>query len=224
MISRPQSNMQYQTAGSSATRYQESLWDQEGSEAREYLLETRGLDAELVGTFGLGYVASPEPGHEQYRGRICIPYFNARGVTTLRFRGMPGREGNAKYLDMAGAKPLLYNITALLQGGNTLYVAEGELDTITATQMGLRTVGLSGAQKWQPHYRNLLTGYSRVIVLCDSDDDGVGLELGNLIKAKLPDAFVQLKPAPEGHDVNSAYVELGAQELLNHWRIDPEDD
>lgn len=216
---KPLSHLQRNEVGEAAERYQEALWGSDGAEALSYL-QGRGLSDESIAAFGLGVVAEPVAGHEKYRGRLCIPYWDMLGPTKVRFRALPGQPGNAKYLDAPGASPRMYNVTAIAKGGDVLHITEGEIDCITANQMGLNSVALPGVQAWHKRYRNLLAGYSVVRVLCDHDDSGVGLEMGERIKSELPDIFVQLLLAPEGHDVNSAYNELGQEELLAYWNLE----
>ena len=153
---------------------------------------------------------------------MSIPYFDAVGPVTLRFRAMPETETKAKYLDMPGAKSLIYNVTTLLQGGDTIHIAEGEVDCMTLEQMGLNAIGISGATKWAPHWKQLLNGYSKIVVLCDNDE--AGLEMGKALKQRMPNTFVQLKPAPEGHDVNSACLALGRDALLDYWNLNSEEE
>ncbi|MFD0384475.1 hypothetical protein ACFQ2B_26225 [Streptomyces stramineus] len=47
-----------------------------GSPAESYL-HHRGL-GEAAGRFKIGYVSDPIPGHDQYRGRLVIPYLRPR--------------------------------------------------------------------------------------------------------------------------------------------------
>ena len=60
------------------------------------------------------------------------------------------------------------------------------------------------------------------MVLCDNDE--AGLEMGKALKQRMPNTFVQLKPAPEGHDVNSACLALGRDALLDYWNLNSEEE
>lgn len=182
-------------------------------------MESRGFTHDSINTFGLGYVAQPVAGDEYMRGRIAFPYWDLRGVTTIRFRTAAAESEGPKFMDRPGAKSLMYNITTVDKGGDVIYLVEGEPDCIIAAQMGLPAVALSGVQKWKNNYRNLLSGFSNVRVICDNDDSGVGLELGQAVKAAMSDTYVQILPAPEGHDLNSAYLEFGAEALRERWEI-----
>ena len=166
----------------------------------------------------MGYVAEPIAGDEYMAGRIAFPYWNLRGVTAIRFRATPGMEG-PKFMSRAGAVDTLYNITVIDNGGDTIYMTEGEPDCIIANQLGLPAVALSGVQKWKPHFEHLLSGYSTIKVICDNDDSGQGAELGEKIKHEMADAYVQILKAPPGHDLNSAYLEMGKDALFEYWEL-----
>lgn len=163
-------------------------------------------------------MADPLPGDEYLAGRIAFPYWNLRGVTALRFRAAPGMDG-PKFMARAGVRDTMYNVSIIDQGGDLLYMTEGEPDCIIANQIGLPAVALSGVQKWKPHYDSLLSGYSTIRVICDNDDNGQGQELGEKIKHEMADAYVQILTAPPGHDLNSAYLEMGRDALFEYWGL-----
>ena len=173
-------------------------------------LEERGLwDEELVGTFLLGVVVDPAPGHEAYRGRLSIPYVTPSGVVNFRFRSLDGR--GPKYLG-PGAATNLFNVMALHQPGSLAVVCEGELDAVAATAAGLIAVGVPGAQAWKAHYARLLQEYERVIVAADGDE--AGANLGAVVKSAIEHAEVRLMP--DGHDVNSFLLERG-EDAFYEW-------
>ncbi len=61
----------------------------------------------------LGVVAEPEVGHEQYQGRLAIPYVTKSGVVDLRFRSLnPAVE--PKYMGLTGADTKMYNVLDIL--------------------------------------------------------------------------------------------------------------
>ena len=64
-------------------------------------LESRGIPLEVARLAQLGVVAEPDTGHEQYTGRLSIPYITKTGVVDLRFRSLnPAVE--PKYMGMVG--------------------------------------------------------------------------------------------------------------------------
>lgn len=167
----------------------------------------------VVNKFRLGYVGDPLPGHEQYRGCLAIPYLRWSAdkewaVVSMRFRRITG--DGPKYLTMAGDRPRLYNTLALLKDTPNVCITEGEIDTITATACGLASVGVPGAQAWQPWFREPFLGYRHVYVLADGDD--AGMAFGTKIVSALPNG--KLIPMPAGHDVNSLVTLKGKDALL----------
>lgn len=217
MISQPLSELQKKDLESQVRGYQEQL---KGSgEALEYLAG-RGLSEETVEQARLGFVADAAQGHEKFAGRIVIPYLTTSGPVGVRFRKLPSApEGVPKYQDVSGpmGKPRLYNVQSLAQdpGGSRVYVAEGEIDTLTAMQMGLTAVGISGVSKWQPFWKLLLEGYEQVFVLADNDDKGQGAEMAEAIANHMSNHDVRTVLMPSGHDVNSAFLEGGREALLD---------
>ncbi|MDS2171590.1 toprim domain-containing protein [Nesterenkonia sp. CL21] len=215
MISRPLSSEQKSELGSQATAYQAQLQDH--GEAMEYLL-SRGLTEQTVADARLGYVGDAAPEHQQVQGRISIPYLTTSGVVKLRFRAMPSSGAKAKYMDLGGADVKMYNALALArdQTGSTAYITEGEMDALIAQQLGYTAVGIAGVQGWRDHFGLMLDGFENVVILADNDDKGQGAEFGDMLASKLGNRSVKVVLMPAGHDVNSAYVDGGA-ESLRDW-------
>ena len=78
--------------------------------AADYL-SSRHLSVEEAGTFHLGVVVDPLPGHEPYRGRLAIPYITPSGVVDIRFRSLHGED--PKYMGLVGAETTMFNTQAL---------------------------------------------------------------------------------------------------------------
>lgn len=173
-----------------------------------YLMDERGLTEEVIERFRLGVVADPLPGHEQYRGKLVIPYLTNYGIAAIRFRRLGDSDGT-KYLSMAGDPPRIYNPAALGRGTVGICVAEGELDCITAEMCGLPCIGLPGANSWIPIWARLLAQYDQVMLLCDDDEAGRGL--ADKLSKDLPH---NLRPVTmdEG-DVNSFFLQHGREAL-----------
>lgn len=171
-------------------------------------MQERGLKPEAIERFRLGFVDDPLPGHEHMRGRISIPYLAPDGsVGTIRFRA-PGGSGGKKYLSMANDPPRLFNTSALEAPVTGLFVTEGELDAITVSMLDFPAVGVPGATAWNPVWRWVFAQYSVIYVLHDDDDPGK--DLADTICAQLDSA----RPIPmTGGDVNSCYLEMGADGL-----------
>lgn len=185
--------------GNAADRYHAHV-----DRAASYL-EERGLwDDGIVEKYRLGVVVDPTPEHEYATGRLSIPYITPTGVVNLKFRCIKGHDckaigGHAKYIGIDGLEDRVYNVQALHDATDVVYVAEGELDALSATEAGYPCVGVSGARKWQDHYTRLFEDFAEVVVFAEGDDDG--RDFGRRVRDELDNArVVQL---PDGEDVNS---------------------
>ena len=173
--------------------------------AAEYLA-TRNLSVEEAQRFHLGVVKDALPGHEQYAGRLAIPYITPSGVVDIRFRAI----GNAdpKYMGMPGAKTSMFNAQVVLTASDYICVTEGEIDCIT---MSVKTnhpaIGIPGANNWKPFYSKILDDFDTVIVLADGDS--AGMDFGKKVSRELGN--VNIVQMPEGHDVNSIVMLEGAE-------------
>lgn len=193
-----QSILQKELLGKAADKYAESI-----SQAEDYL-RNRGIPLEVARLASLGVVAEPEAGHEQYIGRLAIPYVTKTGVVDLRFRSLnPAVE--PKYMGLTGAETKMYNVLDIERAGDFIGVCEGELDTLTMSAcVGIPCVGVPGANSWKKHYTRLLADFERVFIFADGDQPGQ--EFARSLARELPVTIVQL---PDGEDVNSAYVKFG---------------
>lgn len=144
------------------------------------------------------------PGHEQFKGRLAIPYITPTGVVDLRFRSLGEEE--PKYLGLPGATTTMFNVYHLFTAQNYICVCEGELDTVVmASKTQHNTIGVPGASSWKPHYTRILDDFETVIVLADGDAAGGGF--AQKISRELSN--VRIVQMPEGEDVNSTYQTIG---------------
>ena len=172
--------------------------------AEEYLAQ-RSLSVEEASIFHLGVVDEPLPGHEQYKGRLSIPYITPSGVVDIRFRSMHGED--PKYMGLIGAKTTMFNTQACFVADKYICVTEGEFDCIIMSVKTLHpTIGIPGANNWKSHYTRILDDFDIVIVLADGD--AAGQEFGKKISRELPN--VNIISMPEGEDVNSIVTKLGS--------------
>lgn len=173
--------------------------------AAEYLA-TRNLSVEEAQRFHLGVVKDALPGHEQYTGRLAIPYITPSGVVDIRFRAI----GNAdpKYMGMPGAKTSMFNAQVVLTASDYICVTEGEIDCITVSvKTNHPAIGIPGANNWKPFYSKILDDFDTVIVLADGDT--AGMDFGKKVSRELGN--VNIVQMPEGHDVNSIVMLEGAE-------------
>ncbi|WP_328743458.1 topoisomerase [Streptomyces caniferus] len=143
-----------------------------------YLLD-RGIGREEATTYRLGVVADahPFPGHEKYRRWLAIPYLDRNGgPLAIRFRCLEEHDhrafGHGKYATVKDEPPRMYGVGSIHRAGDTIEVAEGELDRIILEKAGLHAVAIPGASIWQGRHRRMLAGFNRVRVWGDPDDAG----------------------------------------------------
>lgn len=141
-----------------------------------YLVE-RGLTAETIATFGLGYC---EKGI--HAGRIAIPIHNRDGKLVAYAGRWPGDppEGTEKYKLPKGFKKTLelFNLHRTIQekSDQPLVIVEGFFDCIKLWQSGIRRVvalmgsSLSAAQ--EDLIRKHTDAQTRVLLMLDEDDAG----------------------------------------------------
>jgi DNA primase len=194
-----QTVLQKELLGRATEKYGASIY-----RAEDYL-KNRGIPIEVARLASLGVVEEPEVGHEQYIGRLAIPYITKTGVVDLRFRSLnPAVE--PKYMGLTGAETKMYNVLDIEKANNFIGVCEGELDTVTMSGcIGIPCIGVPGANSWKKHYTRLLADFERVFVFADGDQPGT--EFARSLARELPVTIIQL---PDGHDVNSMFVQEGA--------------
>jgi DNA primase len=157
----------------------------------------------------LGVVIDPLPGHEQFRGRLAIPYITRSGVVDIRFRALGHEE--PKYLGLPGAKTHMYNVRAVMEAENSIAICEGEIDTMVLHyKVGIPAIGVPGANAWKKHYRRMLQDFDTIYVFADGDQPGqdfarsLAREMQGVVTLTLP----------EGEDVNSIFLQHGKEYFL----------
>ena len=204
-----QNLLQKELLDKAAAKYAANIY-----QAEDYLA-SRGITREVARLARFGVVGEPEVGHEQFQGRLSIPYITKTGVVDLRFRSLnPAVE--PKYMGMTGAETKMYNVLDIDRAGDWIGICEGELDTITLSAcVGIPCIGVPGANSWKKHYTRLLADFERVFVF--SDGDQPGKEFATNLSRELPVTIVQM---PDGEDVNSCYVRYGSQYIRERAGLD----
>ncbi|MFD8142587.1 toprim domain-containing protein [Streptomyces sp. NPDC059708] len=194
-----------------ARQYVTDLSSEEGASGLDWLAG-RMIDplSPEAAKFGLGFVANPLPGHEQYKGCIAIPYIAGDTVVKMRFRTL-SESATCKYLDMPGGSPRPYNVRALTRYSPYICLTEGEFDAMAAEAAGMPAVGLPGAESWRPEWSRLLKQYRTVYMLQDGD------EAGSRLTAAIGKDVPNLRAIPMGdskeHDVNQYLIDHGREAL-----------
>jgi DNA primase len=192
-----------------ATTYQNDLLGD--TDAQAYLA-SRGLSPAALATFHLGVVRSPLPGHEAYRGRLCIPYVTPAGVVNIRFRCAASHDCEAehhpKYLSGEGAGTNLYNVLDLKKDSPFICVAEGEIDAMSLSLAGLPAVGVPGVDTWQKHFSRCLEDFE--VIYAFGDGDKAGGKFSNFLARETRARPIRM---PAGKDCNDLFREEGAEGL-----------
>lgn len=207
------SKEQRELLSTTASQYAEHLDDAAG------WLEGRGIDLENARYEGLGVVVDPPAIHEQYAGRLSIPYITDFGPVMMSFRCMQDHSckdaGHGKYLKMKKFHPDmpvdLYGVRAFDDATDWIGVTEGELDSLILRQIGIPAIAVPGATNWEEHWPNVFEDLSRIYVFADGDD--AGLKLYERLRDKLSMPVLRVK-LPAGEDVNSTYLKYGAEAIV----------
>lgn len=181
--------------------YVDRLW--KNHEAFRWLY-SRGLTAEDIWDFELGYV----PGQDA----IHIPYFQ-RGIEIggrMRFLHPSG----PKYLPMrldgdeGHFKAHIYNVDVLLDPEH-VYVTEGEFDCMILRKLGMQAVGISGTTNFKKDWRWLFQHARSVTICFDYDENEAGQKAGNRLVAWIGQVCddVRRLELPVGIDVNDAFLD-----------------
>lgn len=178
-------------------------------------LESRGISAEIASRWQLGYVLEPLGGHEDYQGRLSIPYLTPAGTVTMKFRCVAHDDCRTmqcvKYLGEPGEVPRLFGVWNLRKDEPVIALCEGELDTIVATSVvGIPAVGVPGSTQWRSYWSHLFDGYDEVVLL--RDGDRAGREMSENLAGRLHN--LRIVKMPEGHDVSSFVLAEGRDALL----------
>lgn len=172
------------------------------------------LPDEYGNPWRLGFVAEPDPGHEHLAGRLCIPYLTPLGGPVgANFRCIEPHDcdeyGHKKYYAQTGMGKRLFGAWVLGTASPVIGITEGELDAIVASSVGIPSVAIPGAEKWQDHWGYLFDGFEEVLVL--GDGDKAGRRLADRLCGELP----QARPVniPDGYDVTTFVQQHGGAAL-----------
>ena len=174
-------------------------------------LQARGFNEQAARGAHLGVVGDPLPGHDQFTGRLVIPYMTPAGCVGLKFRDMTNH-AKTKYMGLPGQHPRLFNVRAFHAGTDHIAIVEGELDALILHDMvGVPAVGVPGASTWLPHMPRCFADYDRVFVICDNDtsnEQNPGQRLAKKIAEDIRGCSV-IQP-PDDCDVGDWFLREGA--------------
>lgn len=183
----------------------------------KYLMEERGLSADTIGKYQLGYMGEDfiksmrDRGHKMldlraaglvgedsnrplFMDRLVIPYINRDNVITLR-----GKKIGGNVLQVRGVSLSLFGSDNIRSYEGDVYICEGEFDTMYLDQLGYKVCGIPGADTFKEEWVTWFENARRVYILLDADDagrKGAG-KIKGLLGAK---ARVVELPSPDGED------------------------
>ena len=138
-----------------------------------YLAE-RGLSAETIQTFGLGFCTKG-----LQKDRIAIPIHNASGQLVAYAGRWPGASDKEKYQLPKGFKKSLELFTlhrAVAEKADPLLIVEGFFDCMKLWQAGIKRVvalmGSSLSTRQEELIRSHTVPLDRVLIVLDEDDAG----------------------------------------------------
>lgn len=120
-----------------------------------------------------------------YLARERVVYLGARTVDLEGWETPEWGHPEQKYKNLLNpgerreVSPVLWRrpFNEVPQKGDALVLVEGQLDCLAVLQAGLPCVGLSTSQltgRWLEWLRRLAKGYSRLVILADSEENGAG--------------------------------------------------
>lgn len=125
------------------------------------LAELRGWAPETLRVLGVGYDGQ----------RLTLPVHDGSGQLQNVLRYLPVRKnGEKKLLALKGRPRDLFPAPETLDG-DEVWLFEGEPDSITGHQLGLRATALPGVNGWRVEWASRF-GARRVIVCLDCDEQG----------------------------------------------------
>lgn len=157
----------------------------------------KGLDAEFLKSRGI-----VDAVHMGEHPALDIPYIDEKGAVIsvkrrLRFKG------KQKFTFVSGNNALYGLDTLNSYATDTLFIAEGESDTLTLMQVGLPALGVPGANSWQPHWVDKLRPFVRKVLV--PDPDTAGMKMVGKMSGVLSDNLYVLQLPPQYKDVSDYY-------------------
>ena len=207
-----------------AQYYSERLFDN----IDQYLyLEDRGLEEATIVQARLGYADGNLGAHLLQRGytpeeiketglirKDGSDYFKDEIIFPCLQYGRAMQLRGKKTQGMKGVPTILYNSDSII-GEDTVYICEGEMDTLTLQQMGFNTIDVPGVHNWKDEWTEEINEAKRVYIVFDQDKAGISGAEKTASKLGSKSRIVKL-PA-KGIDVNDWYVKFGKRREDFEW-------
>lgn len=191
-------------------------------------LKAHGLTPAIAEKYRLGFVNPARKIDRPHAGDLMIPYMTKAGIVTYRYRCTKNHvckdvEFHNKYDQPKGIPLHIFNPQAFFDAGNTIGIAEGEIDAIAATEiLDLPTVGIPGIEAWKSNHKSwkrCFDDYENVIVWVDNDPpsrmypQGPGKAMAGWIQDDIGGDRCLLVTCDQGEDVSSM-VAKGHSDVL----------
>jgi len=168
----------------------------------ELVEEHRGISVETLEALGVYWVDEPPY-------TIRIPYPHRSGVWYERKALTPGytpSKHEQKILAPSGASPHLYNPLKLGPNAGTIFICEGEYDTMSVIDCGFDAVGTQGVSTFNRTWARL---YSGALVIIAFDGDSAGRKAAHDLRTIFKDlgTNVHIMEMPDDTDCNDLHKE-----------------
>ena len=217
----------------------------EAEQARDYLVNTRGLTLETIKKHNIGYCYSyekipkeichygrePEGKGFSYfiKGRVIVPVYSEFGESIAFATRKPTTESGNTWWNCPYKKGnhlfLLDKARKAMFNTNKVYLVEGYIDALVLSQEGLpNVVGLMGVTV-SPRKLGLIIRYCNNVCLCmDVDKNMAGQKaqdkaIGVLQKFDFCESISILDNMPVGQDPDDFVLEKGLGDFLSKERI-----
>jgi DNA primase len=199
------------------TSLEQAMWMfRENGHLAENYLQSRGITKETARYFHLGFVTEDAPAPwDEYAGRLAIPYLVGRSVVGFKFRATdPGEQ--LRYISNHGFyTKRFFHPQPLVALHRKIYICEGEIDTMTLSQLGIPAIGIGGANAWDPAMGRALRGRKVVVLVDGKGRSEAGKNAGlNFAKSILTSVDDGARIVLEDSDVNQFFLDHGAEALM----------
>jgi len=182
------------------------LWDEKsGRKALEYLRK-RGIKDQTIDDFRLGYSPGIKIDDLWVPKGITIPAITAGEIWYIKIR-LPAKPGEAKYTQVKGSRPAIYN-GDWLRGSDIALFCEGEFDCMIAHQelnqyLPCATLGSATTTPDLVIWYSYITPLKKILACHDNDDQG---EKGFQRLQELAGSRVHRYHVPGVKDINDLYL------------------
>lgn len=166
-----------------------------GAREAEYWRK-RGITWREIAAFRVGWTGKTHK-NPRRRYRYSFPWYYRGILTAIKLRRDDSHpvKHDLKYDTEPGSRTAApYNIDMVLTGAtNTVLIVEAEKCAMYAFRHGLVAVA-APANTWRESWNSLLSYVPNVIVVADNDDNEVGMQSANAIKATVRRARIVIPP------------------------------